>query len=386
MRLKRTGGLDREDALSQAMILLFSVSLGMATVLIPLVAAAAGYSLTAVGFLVATSGVTQLLARMGMGVLLDRFATRTFVLAALILLLVSCVMLGLSDALVVFVISQLLQGAARAYFFTGAQTHVIRGSRRAVSALARMNVMNGVGLLIGPILAGVIGDVSLQGALLVAAGIAAVAIPVSLVLARHAPFARPIVDGDPTRPVWLMPGVTAAGWMGVSAGAWRGILNSYMPVLLTAAGHSIPVVGALTTVANLAALCGSSIAGIVYRMGIRALIVLATGLAIGGIAVVTFTMDSLWLAAVFLFVSGIGAGLLQTLGPTLATESVGQEDRGRSLAAVGTYRAASLLLVPMGIGALVLVLPSAALATAVVAVVVGLPTVFVRPGPLAQET
>jgi MFS family permease len=380
MRLKRAGGLDREDVLSQAVILMFSVSLGMATVLIPLVAAAAGYSLTAVGFLVATSGVTQLLARMGMGVLMDRLATRTFVLAALILLLVSCVMLGLSDALVVFVISQLLQGAARAYFFTGAQTHVLRGSRRAVSALARMNVMNGVGLLIGPILAGVIGDVSLQGALLVAAGIAAVAIPVSLVLARHAPFARLVVDGDPTRPVWLRPGVTAAGWMGVSAGAWRGILNSYMPVLLTAAGHSIPVVGALTTVANLAALCGSSIAGIVYRMGIRALIVFATGLAIGGIAVVTFTTGSLWLAAVYLFVSGIGAGLLQTLGPTLATESVGLEDRGRSLAAVGTYRAASLLLVPMGIGALVLVLPSAALATAVVAVVVGLPTVLVRPG------
>lgn len=383
MRLTRAGGLDREDVLSQVMILLFSVSLGMAAVLVPLVAAAAGYSLTAVGFLVATSAVTQLLARMGMGVLLDRFATRTFVLAALILLLVSCAMLGLSDALAVFVISQLLQGAARAYFFTGAQTHVIRGARPAVSALALTSVMNGVGLLIGPMLAGVIGGVSLQGALLVAAGIAAVAIPVSLALARYAPFARPVVEDSPPRPVWRRPGVTAAGWMGVSAGAWRGILNSYMPVLLTAAGHSIPLAGALTTVANLAALCGSSIAGLVYRMGMKALIVLATGLAIGGLVVVTCTLDSLWLAAVFLFVSGVGAGLLQTLGPTLATESVGPEDRGRSIAAAGTYRAASLLLVPMSIGALVLVLPSAALATAVVAVAVGLPTVFVRPGPRA---
>jgi len=201
-----------------------------------------------------------------------------------------------------------------------------------------MNVRNGVGLLTGPILAGVIGDVPLQGALLVAAGLAAVAVPVPPVLARPAPFAGPVVDGG-------------------------------------------PAAGALTTAAHLAALCGSLTAGIVYRMGIGALIVLATGLAIGGTAVAAFTTGPLWLAAAFLFVSGIGAGLLQTLGPTLATESAGLEERGRSLAAVGTCRAASLLLVPRGIGALVLVLPSAALAAA--AVVVGLPTVLVPPGPRA---
>lgn len=371
----------REDILSQMTIFLFSITLGMATVVVPLVATAAGYQIGAVGFLVGVSAITQIIARAGMGALMDRFSTRTFILAALILLAASCVILGVSDALWAFVVSQLLQGAARAYFFTGMQTHVVRATRPAVSALAIMNVTNGAGLLVGPLLAGIIGASSLTLALFIAAGVAGPAVLSCAFLIRYEPFAKPRTDlAQRTVPVWRRDGVTTAGWMGATAGAWRGILNSYLPVLLTEAGHSIPVVGAMMTLANLAALAGSAAATPVRRAGVRLSAVLGAALTVGGVASMTFLTPHLVPAGAFLFISGVGAGILQTLGPALATEAVGLEERGRAIASIGTFRAISLLVTPMGIGALTFVVPSAALATAIVAVAVGIPAMATRGG------
>lgn len=369
-----------EDVLSESTILLFSVSLGMATVLVPLVASAAGYSLGAVGFLIGVSAITQIIARAGMGALMERFRTRSFILVSLSLLSASCLLLAVTHALWAFVISQLLQGAARAYFFTGTQTHVIRGTRPAVSALTIMNVTNGVGLLVGPVVAGFIGAASLQLGLAVAGAVAGVAIPLCVFLSAYEPFEKADAQSSAsTIPIWRRPGVAASGWMGAAAGAWRGILNSYLPVLVTAAGHSIPVAGVMTTIANLAALGGSAAAPLVRRVGARASAIAGTVLATAGVAVMVYLLSDLIWAGVFLVISGVGAGILQTLGPALGSEAVGPEERGRAIAMIGTFRAVSLLVTPMGIGALVFVLPSAAIATSVVAVAAALPALFMVP-------
>ncbi|MGJ9372547.1 MFS transporter [Nesterenkonia sp. CF4.4] len=372
----------REDILSQTTAFLFSVALGMATVAVPLVATAAGYQLAAVGFLVGASAIAQIVVRAGMGAMMDRFSTRTFILAALILLAASCVLLGVSSELWAFVVSQLLQGAARAYFFTGMQTHVVRASRPAVSALAIMNVTNGVGLLIGPLIAGIIGAFSLTLVLFIAAGVAVPALLSCAFLIRYEPFSKPRREpSEKAVPMWRRDGVTMAGWMGATAGAWRGILNSYVPVLLTEAGHSIPLVGATTTLANLAALVGSSIAKPAHRLGVKLSGALGAGFAVVGLAFMALLAPQLLWAGVFLFISGVGAGVLQTLGPALATDAVGLEERGRAIASVGTFRAISLLITPMSIGALIFVVPSAAVATATVAVLVGIPAMAMRGGP-----
>ncbi|CAH0149023.1 MFS transporter [Microbacterium sp. Bi121] len=371
-----------EDVFSETTIFLFSVSLGMATVLVPLMASAAGYSLGAVGFLIGVSAITQIIARAGMGALMERFRTRSFILASLSLLSASCLLLAVTHALWAFVVSQLLQGAARAYFFTGTQTHVIRGTRPAVSALTIMNVTNGVGLLVGPVVAGFIGAASLQLGLAVAGAVAGVAIPVCLFLSAYEPFVKAGAQSSgSTVPIWRRPGVVASGWMGAAAGAWRGILNSYLPVLVTAAGHSIPVAGVMTTIANLAALGGSAAAPLVRRAGVRASAIVGTVLAAAGVAVMVYLLSDLIWAGVFLVISGIGAGILQTLGPALGSEAVGPEERGRAIAMIGTFRAISLLVTPVGIGALVFVLPSAAVATSIVAVVSAVPALLMRPRP-----
>jgi hypothetical protein len=62
-------------------------------------------------------------------------------------------------------------------------------------------------------------------------------------------------------------------------------------------------------------------------------------------------------AAAALAVSGLGAGILQTVGPAIAADEVAAEERGDALALTGTYRAAALFLAPIGMAGLLLFIP-----------------------------
>ncbi|GAB3267868.1 MFS transporter [Microbacterium lacusdiani] len=365
----------RDHLLTQTANFTFAVSQAMAAVAIPLIAVQAGHPIGVVGLIVALSAVSQTAARLGMGALMSRIPTKHFIVAATLLLAGSCFILGASTQLWAFVVAQLLQGAARAYFWTGSQTHVVRSSDSAVAALSRLNVVQGVGQLIGPALAGAIGALSLQAALIAAGALSALAVIPSLALIRFAPFAGRPRTAAGTRPdrIWLRPGVATAASMTAVGGAWRGVLNSYLPVVLTAAGHSVTIVGALVTVANLASLGGSAIAGRIHAWGAAAANAIGTAAAGLGLAAAAFLPGPLALVVPVLAVSGAGAGVLQTVGPALAADSVDPEERGRAIAAIGTFRSISLLISPLLTAGLVLVLPSAAIASGVAGIMMSTP-------------
>lgn len=61
--------------------------------------------------------------------------------------------------------------------------------------------------------------------------------------------------------------------------------------------------------------------------------------------------------AVALAISGIGAGVLQTVGPAIAAEKVHPEERGDALALTGTFRATALFLSPLAMAGLVTLAP-----------------------------
>ncbi|TFB75023.1 MFS transporter [Cryobacterium glaciale] len=364
----------------------FSVAQAMTAVIVPLLAITAGHGIEIIGVIVAVSAISQTAARLGLGRLMTLLPTRIFVVMATILLAASCILLASSDALWAFIVSQLLQGAARAYFWTGSQTHVVRTADSAVSALARLNVVQGVGQLVGPALAGLIGVWSLEVALLAAGGLAAFATVPACFLTRFDPFAPAKRPGRRRENrIWLRPGVGAAANMTACAGAWRGILNSYLPVILTAAGHSVASVGALVTVANLAALGGSAASARVMALGQRAvsgITILAAGL---GLATAAFFPATLAVVICGLVISGAGAGILQTVGPALAADSVGAEERGSAIAAIGAFRSVALLASPLAAAGLVLLLPTAAIATGLAGILVAAPAAAVfrsanRPG------
>jgi MFS family permease len=345
----------RDTVATAAGASIYSVSLGAAVVALPLLALEAGYTGVQVGVLVALSAVTQMLGRVGMGSWMNRFADWTFVIAATALLAASSALAAASAAVVPFVLAHLLQGFSRAFFWTGTQTHAVRGDRPAVRGMVIVNLSSATGLLLGPLVAGAVGEFSLPLALAVSAGLAALGLVPAVLLDRLPPFSPP--KGSSQKRIWRRRGVDAGCWAGVSAGAWRGLLGSYVPVALDAARTSTSLIGVLVSVANAAQLAGS--AG-VTRLGTRGLArsLVAGAVAAGvGVGVVGFVAGNAWVAGVALALSGLGAGVLQTAGPAVAAEAVHPEERGAVMAASGTFRAAALLASPLAAAGLVAVAP-----------------------------
>jgi MFS family permease len=136
-------------------------------------------------------------------------------------------------------------------------------------------------------------------------------------------------------------------------------LNSYVPVVLEQARVSSTMIGILISGANAASVVGSALTGWGTMRGARLRLVvgvLATGLGLGAAG----PLAELTLAcAVALIVSGLGAGALQTVGPAIAADSVHPEERGEAIASAGLFRAGALFVAPLGMAALVTVMPMA---------------------------
>jgi MFS family permease len=145
--------------------------------------------------------------------------------------------------------------------------------------------------------------------------------------------------------------------MTMGGGAWRALMSSYVPVVLANAGQAAPTIGALVTVGNSAALIGSAVSKWIQALGFRTSVLLGLLPAGIGIGLIGILPEKFAVVAATLLVAGLGAGVLQTVGPALAADAVEPEERGDAIASIGAFRAATLLLAPLGVGALVLVMP-----------------------------
>jgi MFS family permease len=177
--------------------------------------------------------------------------------------------------------------------------------------------------------------------------------------------------------MWRRPGVDVACWSGTTAGAWRALLTSYVPVALDRAGQSATTIGVLISAANFAQMIGTAGAGRVRAdrpTGALLAGILTTGATTALTAAVA---TSIPLSALLLALSGIAAGSVQVLGPALAAESVHPEERGDAIAASGTFRAAALFAAPLAVAGLLVALPLTA-AMAVVGAGMTLPALVLR--------
>ena len=223
----------------------FSLALGVGTVAIPLVALDAGYAPAAVGALVAVAAATQLGVRLTLPWLLGRFPDRSLMAVAAVGLAGTFALLIASTTLPVFVPAQLLQGTARAMFWTSSQTHAVRGPGSSVRRLVDMNVAGNLGTLSGPAIAGTLAIVGMPLALSAAVVAGLGASILSLRLHPLEAFDRWRSAG--TLGLLRRPGVDVACWAGIIGGAWWAMLGSFVPVLLVGAGFGPTGVGWLTT-------------------------------------------------------------------------------------------------------------------------------------------
>jgi hypothetical protein len=152
-------------------------------------------------------------------------------------------------------------------------------------------------------------------------------------MATLPPFQPQQRNGGPR--MWRRPGVDLACWSSYSAGGWRAMLSSFVPVALSAAGQPPEVIGFMLMITEGAALTAS---GILLRRrpsAVRRWLELAVVIVTGSLIVFPLAVASAALAGLALAVGGVGSGLLMTLGPALASESVNPEERGEAIAVTG---------------------------------------------------
>ena len=130
---------------------------------------------------------------------------------------------------------------------------------------------------------------------------------------------------------------------------------------------------------NAAALLGSAASTWIRRTGVNgSLLIGLVSTALGTAAI--GPLAGMTVAVAFaLVVSGIGAGILQTVGTAVATELVHPEERGDVIASVGLFRAGALFAAPAGMAGIVLLAPIS-IAFLIVGGLVMLPALSLRFG------
>lgn len=363
-------GADRAQAAFA--VLGFSIALGTGQLALPLLALAAGYDAAAVGVFAAISAIAQVGFRLALPWLLRRVPDRRLMTAACLMIVASYTVLLASTVLVAFVAAQLLQGSARALFWTSSQTHAVRGPEASVASLARVQLVGNIGTLTGPAVAGVLSGISLDLALVL--GIATGSIGTGFSLATHhlAPFAKERRENGMGR-VWRREGVDVGCWASFTAGGWRALLGSYFPVVLTAAGLGPTAVGAIIALADGASFAAAAVLSRWTPSATRLVVELSVLATVGGVVGLPFVAGQPILASVVIVIGGGGAGLLLTLGPAIASDAVEPDERGDAIAAAGTFRAGALFATPAAIAGTLAVV-SLPIGVALAGILLGLPT------------
>jgi MFS family permease len=374
-RTGRMPDLDRDRVALSVLALLFASALGLSSVALPLRALEAGHGAGIIGSLVALSALVQIVTRSRLGALMRRVQDRVLLGFAPIALALTFLVVLLSGSVTALAVGWVLLALARACFWTAGQTHSVRGRSSSLKGLATLNFFGSLGALTGPLLAGILAESGIETALVTGAALATVAVLPALALERFAPFAKAQAHGKGA--MWRRPGVDAACWSGMTAGAWRGLMDGYVPVVLAAARHSSTTIGALVSVANATSVVGTVLLG-KMRPGWTAATYVTSMLAASlGLAVLGFVSGSAPVAAVALGLSGLGAGVLQTLGPNLAATAVGDDEKGDAMSTYGTVRTSAMFLAPLAVAGFIPIMPMA-VALGIVGAGLALPTIAVR--------
>lgn len=368
----------RERAGTVGAVACFSLALSVSSVAVPILIVRAGYATAAVGFFVALSAIAQICVRFRIGTMMRLVADRHLVGAAAVLMASGSALLTLSVSMWVIVASQILQGAARGLFWTGIQTHAVRTSNAAARGLASVNLASGAGLIVGPGGAGLLLESSARLAMGAAMTGAALGLLPVLFMARL-PVFPPTDERSGRARVSRRTAVRVGSWATASAGAWRGLMGAYVPVVLNQAAQSSTVIGVVVGVGNTATILAGWVSRWVHCERLSSW--LPASIAVTGLGLAAFgvTADMVVLAAGALVVSGLGMGMLQTLGPASAAEAVDEHERGDAMATVGLYRAGATFVAPFGVAVLVLAMP-VGWALAAAGVVLALPAGYAMRG------
>lgn len=323
---------------------LFATASGALSVLVPLILVSDHRSVVTVGAVVILAGVSQLAMRFATPRLMRRISDRALIAMACAAVAAAGGMALLGGGLALMAAVQLVHGIARALFWTAIQTHVVRDEASAVRGLAAVNVLGGVGLMAGPATVGWWSHPNdIASAPIVAVVLGAAGAVLALAMRAMPPFEarRGFIRSE----LWTRDVVLGSCMSGV-AGAWRGLLDSFIPILLVALAYSESETSFLVAVSSAAIFVGAFLASPVSRLSHTPVYVVGVVLTSAVLVMLGALGRNDGLIVGAIIVGGLISGLFQTVGTAVAARSASADDRGDAVAVTGIFRSAAILAVP----------------------------------------
>jgi MFS family permease len=331
-----------------------------------------GAGALAVGLLTGAFALLPMLVALPLGRLADRRRPEPILTGGVVLLVVGCVLLAVSDTLAGIAAGNVVLGLGNLGCIVGGENVVARLPRDQLdSGFGLFTAVVSGGQLVGPALAGFMlstapGDLGsgTSRALLVSAGLCALALPAATWLfvrrlfpAREGP---PADQPLPAHRILRLPGVPAGMFTSLILAAAVDLLTAYLPLLGEDRGIPPSTVGLLLSLR-----AGATVASRVLvpwmlrRIGRPRLVLFSTigsGLAVAALPVTGNVAVLAGLLVLIGFLLGVGQPLMMTV----IVRAVPEEARGVALALrlvgnrvglVGTPAAAGLLAGAAGVSA-----------------------------------
>lgn len=322
----------------------FSTALGAIAVVFPLAGLAAGFAPATVALLASSAGASQLLTRFGLPWLLTVVPDRLLIAGAGTAMCAGVGLMMGNQRVVGFLLAQLLFGVSRALFWTASQNHAVRTPGSQVRRLAQVNMANTGGVMAGPVLAGLLADRDLGLALWVVMVAGLVTILTAFLLPSRPGLPRTARQGR--TPVWRRREPLLGYGVGFMAGSWAGLVDSYVPIVLVAAGYAASQIGLLITLAAVMQLVASGWLtrsreyDLVTLAAVSAACVLVSASAIPAAGV------NIAIPIAIMALAGIGAGLSAPTSAALTTRMVTTGEQGTALSVLGGYRSVGRMTTP----------------------------------------
>jgi MFS family permease len=301
-----------------------------------------GYGATAVGIVAAAFALVPLFLAIPLGRRADRRHGVRLLLFGCALEVLGCTLLAVGKSALALGVSSGVVGIGHLALALGAQAVVARESddEQHDQHFALLTAGVSGGQLVGPLLAGLLlgqhaAESATTRAMLVAAGIAALAVAFAAVAERD----RTTLDIEAAlqrraslTSILGTRGVAPAIFASVAVLSATDVFTAYLPVVGQNRGIAPTVVGALLALRAAASLVSRiGISQLVRRIGRLRLMAAAAGSAAAAFTALTLTSDVAVLALLAIVV-GIGLGFAQPLSMTIVVQLVPDHARASALA------------------------------------------------------
>lgn len=321
-----------------------------------------GMAPSALGLVAAAFAIAPVAFALSIGRRVDRTGEFPFLLCAAAVLSVSAAVIAFVDTPITLLAVVALLGLSQLVFVVANQTLV--GSRSPTEAydgrFGHLSFVASLGQLIGPAVAGVVaGDSTSEGtarALVVAAGLATLAIPGILLLWRHdpGPIASPGADQPASIPIMTIlrrPGMGAAMLASMTVLATMDVLVVYLPLLGEERHLTVATVGALLGVRAGASMISRLLLGRLIGWFGRDRLMIGS-LAIAAVSVVSLAVLPLPAMVVAMAVAGLTLGVCQpmTMSWVAARATAGARATAMSVRLLGNR--VGQVVIPLAAGSL----------------------------------